>query len=185
MSNINTQFDSLKSYIKEENSKTSSLSGLVKLDYKEYNKSFKDFFNNIILNSVNYKIFIYIYYLLKNQYQLLNYEQNKENFEESKVFGIKNQDLELTSQEVLSELSNVTSQNNDPIKFTVGKPVTFNFNISKKGIDELLILINKLTNNAYDYTGQKDKEEFMYYHLLNIVRFVLNDLLTQEKLIDK
>jgi hypothetical protein len=184
MSNINTQFDSLKSYIKEENSKTSSLSGLVKLDYKEYDDSFKDFFDNITLNSVNYKIFIYIYYLLKNQYQLLAYEHNKEDFKETNSFSFNNKNLDIVNKEVLSELNNSSAQSSDPTKFKIGERVKFNFNNSKKGIDELIELINNMTNNAYDYTEKENQKEFMYYHLLNIVKIVLNDLLTQEKIID-
>ena len=184
MSNINTQFDSLKSYIKEENSKTSSLSGLVKLDYKEYDDSFKDFFDNITLNSVNYKIFIYIYYLLKNQYLLLNYEHNKEDFKQTNVFSFTNQNLDIVNKEVLSELNNSSSQSSDPTKFKIGERVKFNFNNPKKGIDELITLVNNITNNAYDYTQKENQKEFMYYHLLNIVKIVLNDLLTQEKIID-
>ena len=99
MSSVNTNFSNLISYMQEEDSKKSSLSGLVDLKYKEYDDSFKDFFENIILNSVNYKIFIYIYYLLKNQYQLLTYGINKEENDEINGIIFDNSNLNILYKE--------------------------------------------------------------------------------------
>ena len=186
MSSVNTNFSNLISYMQEEDSKKSSLSGLVDLKYKEYDDSFKDFFENIILNSVNYKIFIYIYYLLKNQYQLLTYGINKEENDEINGIIFDNSNLNILNKELENELEESNQLNNDPTNFQEGSLIEFNFNQFKKekGIDELIVLVESIGDNPYNFTVKKNNEEekeFMYYHLLNIIKIFLSELLTQKK----